>query len=86
MLASVSLHADKLFATILEASGLPQRIAEEGLDWPYRMALQMVSETLCHIGPRFADWERVAWHRSFDAFDKLLANQEMILQAARRSP
>ena len=38
------------------------------------------AEALCQIGPRFADWEWAAWHRSFDAFDKLLANQEEIIQ------
>jgi hypothetical protein len=45
------------------------------------MALQIAAEALCNIGPRFAAWEHAAWHRTFDAFDKLVANQDQILAA-----
>jgi energy-coupling factor transporter ATP-binding protein EcfA2 len=80
MLASASLDADKLTSLILSEYPIPEKIKEPGLEWPFQMALQISADTLCNIGPRFSDWEKETWRRSFEAFDKLLQNQETILQ------
>ena len=81
LLASASLDAEKLTNMILSKSSMPNVITEEGLDWPFQMALQIAADSLCSIAPRLSDWEKEAWHRSFDAFDKLLENQEAILES-----
>jgi predicted NACHT family NTPase len=81
MLTSASLDAEKLTDMILSKYPIPQRIKEEGLVWPFQMALQISSDTLCNIGTRFSEWEKEAWRRSFEAFDKLLQNQEKILES-----
>jgi len=79
-LASASLSAEKLTEDILAKSPVPERLIEAGLEWPFQMALRISADALCNIGPRFADWERAAWRRSFDAFDKMVQNQEEILR------
>jgi hypothetical protein len=79
MVASASLDAEKLTTMLLTHHPAPGRIREEGIEWPYRMALQIAADALCNIGPQFAAWERAAWHRTFDGIDKLIANQEQIL-------
>jgi hypothetical protein len=81
LVASASLDAEKLTTRMLAQHPTPARITEEGLEFSYRMALQIAAEALCNIGSRFAAWEHAAWHRTFDAFDKLVANQEQILAA-----
>jgi hypothetical protein len=81
MLASASLDAEKLTDIILSKQPMPESIKDERLEWPFQMALQIAADTLCNIGPRFSDWEKEAWRRSFEAFDKLLQNQETILQS-----
>jgi hypothetical protein len=78
-LASASLNAEKLTERLLASYDMPESIEEEGMEWPFRMAVQITAEALCNIGPRFAEWEREAWRRSFDSFDRLLENQERIL-------
>lgn len=80
MLASTSLDAEKLTRLLLDKYPTPTSLQAEGLEWPYRMALKISAESLCHIGTRFADWECAAWSRTFDAFDRLAENQEGILK------
>ncbi len=81
MLASASLNSEKLVETILSKYPIPEKIQEKQLEWPFQMALQISADALCNIGPRFNEWDREAWRRNFEAFDKLLQNQEAILQA-----
>jgi hypothetical protein len=81
LLASASLDPEKLTDIILSEFSMPQGVEEEGMQWQFRMALQIVCDTLCNIGPRFANWEKEAWSRNFDAFDKLLENQQTIIKA-----
>lgn len=81
MLASASLDAEKLTEMVLSKYPVPQRIKEERLEWPFQMSLQISSDMLCNIGTRFSEWEREAWRRSFEAFDKLLQNQNTILKS-----
>lgn len=81
MLASASLNSEKLVETILSKYPIPEKIQEKRLEWPFQMALQISADALCNIGPRFNEWDREAWRRNFEAFDKLLQNQEAILQA-----
>ncbi len=81
MLASASLDAEKLTEMVLSKYPVPQRIKEERLEWPFQMSLQISSDMLCNIGTRFSEWEREAWLRSFEAFDKLLQNQNTILES-----
>ncbi len=81
LLAAASLNAEKLTEIILTKYPIPQNIQEEQLEWPYKMAIQITADALCNIGPRFAEWEKETWRRSFEAFDKLLKNQEEILTA-----
>ncbi|MEE8301133.1 MAG: NACHT domain-containing protein, partial [Candidatus Tectomicrobia bacterium] len=80
MLASASLNAEKLTTILLDHAPMPTSLQKEGLEWPYRMAVKIAAETLCQIGPRFADWERAKWQRSFAAFDQLLENQDQLLE------
>ncbi|GAI29995.1 unnamed protein product, partial [marine sediment metagenome] len=81
MLASASLSAEKLTETVLSKYPIPQRIKEEELEWPFRMALQITADALCNIATRFSEWEKEAWRTSFEAFDKLLENQQEILRS-----
>ncbi len=81
MLASASLDAEKLTSIIMSKYPIPEGIVNEGLEWPYQMALRIAADTLCNIGPRFYEWEKEAWRRNFEAFDKLLQNQEEILKS-----
>jgi hypothetical protein len=80
MLASASLDPEKLTEMILAESPVPQSVRDEGLEWPFEMAVRIAADALCNVGPRFAEWERAAWRRSFDAFDRLLENQEAVLR------
>ena len=81
MLASASLDAEKLTNIILNSQPIPKEIKEDELEWQYQMAIQIIADALCNIGPRFSNWEREAWSRSFDSFDKLLESQEIILKS-----
>lgn len=81
MLASASLDAEKLTEMVLSKYPVSQRIKEERLESPFQMSLQISSDMLCNIGTRFSEWEREAWRRSFEAFDKLLQNQNTILKS-----
>ncbi len=81
ILASASLDAEKLTEMILSKNPISQRIKEEGLEWPFKMALQISSDSLCSIGTRFHNWESEAWRRNFEEFDKLKQNLEKILES-----
>ena len=81
MLASASLDAEKLTEMVLSKYPVSQRIKEERLESPFQMSLQISSDMLCNIGTRFSEWEREAWRRNFEAFDKLSQNQKTILES-----
>lgn len=80
ILTSASLDAAKLTEIILAKHTISEVIKEEQLEWPFHMALQISADSLCNIGPRLAEWEKEAWRKSFEAFDKLMQNQESILK------
>lgn len=80
-LASASLDPEKLTEIILARYPIPECIRDEQVEWPFQMALRIAADTLCNIGPRFAEWEKEAWRRSFEAFDTLLENQETLLRS-----
>lgn len=79
-LALVSLDEEKLVDYILSEYPISESIKEEGLDGPYRMTLKITASILCDIGPSFKDWEKESWRRNFKAFDKVIKNQEEILE------
>lgn len=80
MLAESSLNAEKLTGIILSKYPIPKNVRDEGLEYPFQMALQISSDSLCNVGVRFAEWEKEAWRRTYDSLDKLLQNQDEILR------
>ena len=79
-LANASFNEQKLVDKILEKYPIPEDIKKEELEHIFNMALLISAEQLCQIASIFKDWEKEAWRRNFELFDRLEKRQKIILE------
>ena len=79
-LANASFNEQKLVDIILEKYLIPEDIKREELERIFNMVLLISAEQLCQIALTFADWEKEAWRRNFEGFDRLEKGQKIIIE------
>ena len=79
-LANASFNEQKLVDKILDKYLIPEDIKREELERIFNMALLISAEQLCQIASIFKDWEKEAWRRNFELFDRLEKRQRIIIE------
>ena len=79
-LANASFNEQKLVDKILDKYLIPEDIKREELERIFNMALLISAEQLCQIAPIFKNWEKEAWRRNFEGFDRLEKGQKIIIE------